>query len=187
MPAQIDPTDLHLLLHGLDALRPSLGKSRLNKLLRGTDSREVQGGSKPLSGVFQGCTRAVVDRFLETLISQGLMHQGDEEDYFVCTITPKGRAAWSEKMPLAISLPRDPGKWLAADASGDDILTQLKLWRTAQATQEKLPPYCVFNDKTLMEIARVRPQSSEMLQSVPGIGPRKLEKYGDKVLKIIKA
>jgi len=126
----------------------------------------------------------VVDRFLEALFAQGLMHQGDEEAYFVCTVTPKGRAAWSEKTPLAISLPRDPGRWLAVDAIGDDMLTQLKLWRTAQATEERIPPYCIFSDKTLMEIARARPQNSEMLLSVSGVGHGKLDKYGAAVLKI---
>ncbi len=120
----------------------------------------------------------------QSLIAAGLMHQGDEDAYFVCTITPKGRAAWQERLPLDIPVPRDPGQWGLSDAGGDDILTELRLWRTAQATQEALPPYCIFSDKTLMEIARSRPQTSAELLAVSGVGPGKLEKYGALVLKI---
>jgi len=187
MPARVDPADIYSILQALDALRPALGKSRLNKLLRGTGTRETPSTGKLLSGLFQGCTRDGVDRFFEALMAEGLLHQGDEDAYFVCTITPKGRAVWSERLPVSLPLPRDPSRWLIADAGDDDVLTELKLWRTAQAAQEALPPYCVFSDKTLMEIARACPQSPASLLSVPGIGPRKLEKYGGDVLKIIGA
>lgn len=187
MPDQIDPTDIHSLLQALDALRPALGKARLNKLMRGMETREIPVGCKPLAGIFQGYPRAMVDRFLEALLAQGLMHQGDEEVYFVCTITPKGRTAWSEKTPLEISLPRDPSRRMAIDAIDDDVVTQLKLWRTAQANEESVPAYCILSDRTLLEIARIRPQNREMLLSVSGIGQFKLEKYGKEVLKILGA
>ena len=184
MPASVHSDDIYSVLQALDALRPALGKSRLNKLLRGTGTREMPQSGQPLSGLFQGCTRDGVDRFFDSLIAEGLMHQGDEDAYFVCTITPKGRAVWAERLSLNAVLPRDPSRWLVADAGGDGVLTELKLWRTTQASQEALPPYCVFSDKTLMEIARSCPQSADALLSVPGIGPRKLEKYGGDVLKI---
>ena len=64
------------------------------------------------------------------------------------------------------------------------MLATLKLWRTSQASRESLPPYRVFSDKTLMEIARARPQTSGDLLEVSGVGPGKLEKYGEDVLKI---
>lgn len=187
MPGAIDPADIHALLQGLDALRPALGKSRLNKFLRGTGTRDTAGLNRvtnPLHGVLRGATRDKVDRFFAALIANGLMHQGDEDAYFVCTITPKGRAAWQERLPLDIPIPRDPGQWGLSDAGGDDVLTELKQWRTAQASQKSLPPYCIFNDKTLMEIARARPQTSDELLAVSGVGGRKLEKYGELVLKI---
>ena len=185
MPTSIDSSDIYSVLQALDALRPALGKSRLNKLLRGTGTREKPAAGQPLAGLFQGCTRDSVEKFFASLMAEGLMHQGDEDAYFVCTITPKGRAAWQERLALNVTLPRDPRQWQAADAGGDDTLTELKRWRTAQAAQEALPPYCVFSDKTLMEIARASPQSPDALLSVPGIGPRKLEKYGGDVLQII--
>ena len=186
MPAQLDPTDIYSVLHGLDALRPAVGKARLNKLLRGAgqlgDKAAAPGNS--LSGLLRGSAVRIVDKFLESLFAEGLMHQGDEDAYFVCTVTAKGRAAWQDRLPVRAALPGNPSQWQATDSGSDDILTELKQWRTAQASQEKLPPYCVFSDKTLIEIARARPQSTDDLLEVSGVGPGKLEKYGGDVLKI---
>ena len=117
-------------------------------------------------------------------LTQGLLHQGDEDAYFVCTVTAKGREAWQERRPVAATLPRDPSRWREADAGSDDVLTTLKQWRTARASREAVPPYCVFSDKTLMEIARARPGDEGALLEVSGVGPGKLEKYGGDVLRI---
>jgi ATP-dependent DNA helicase RecQ len=189
MPAAINPGDIYSVLQGLDALRPAVGKARLNKLLRGSGSLGDKAPtlSNPLNGVFRGSTVAVVDKFLAALFAEGLMHQGDEDAYFVCTVTAEGRAAWQDHLPVNASVPRGCGALSGSeigDGGSDDVLTELKHWRTAQASKESLPPYCVFNDKTLIEIARARPQSTDDLLEVSGVGPSKLEKYGGDVLKI---
>ena len=187
MPVEVNPADIHSVLHALDAMKPAVGKTRLNKLLRGVAAKEGRGPapeSHPLFGLFRGSTQAGVNDFVEALVAAGLLHQGDEDAYFVCTITAKGRAAWQNEAAVLVPLPRNPAQWSAGDAGSDDVLTELKLWRTQQASREAVPPYCVFSDKTLMEIARHRPQSEDDLLAVSGVGPGKLDKYGALVLKI---
>ena len=189
MPPQLDPGDIYSVLHGLDALRPAVGKARLNKLLRGagTLGDKAATSNNPLNGLFRGSTVAVVDKFLEVLFAEGLMHQGDEDAYFVCTVTARGRAAWSDRLPVSATVPRGFAPRTAADSDSggsDDILSELKLWRTSQASKDTVPPYVVFSDKTLIEIARARPQSPDELLEVSGVGPAKLEKYGGDVLRI---
>ena len=188
MPPQLDPGDIYSVLHGLDALRPAVGKARLNKLLRGagTLGDKAATSNNPLNGLFRGSTVAVVDKFLESLFTGGLMHQGDEDAYFVCTVTAQGRAAWTDRLPVSATVPRGFAPRTAADTDGgsDDILSELKLWRTSQASKDAVPPYVVFSDKTLIEIARARPQSENDLLEVSGVGPAKLEKYGGDVLRI---
>jgi len=189
MPTQINSSDIYSVLQGLDALRPAVGKARLNKLLRGAGSLgdKAPAAGNPLNGLFRGSTVAVVDKFLGSLFSEGLMHQGDEDAYFVCTVTAEGRAVWQSRLPVTASVPRGYGARQDADSGdggSDDVLADLKEWRTTQASKEALPPYCVFSDKTLIEIARARPQSTEDLLEVSGVGPSKLEKYGGDVLKI---
>ncbi len=48
-----------------------------------------------------------------------------------------------------------------------------------------MPPYVVFDNKTLDAIARTRPRTLHDLASLPGVGPVKLERYGDQVLAVV--
>lgn len=188
MPVDIDGRDIYSILQGLDALRPALGKSRLNKLLRATGTRETPGfnpAKSSLHGLLRGCTRSQVDGFLDSLVTAGLMNRGDEDAYFVYTITSKGRRAWQEKVPLSIPVPADPSEWSRDDSADSDVLLdRLKAWRRDEASRAGLPSYCIFGDRTLMEIARHKPQSLDDLLSVNGVGKSKLEKYGRAVLNI---
>jgi ATP-dependent DNA helicase UvrD/PcrA len=58
----------------------------------------------------------------------------------------------------------------------------LKAWRLARARAEEIPAYVVFHNTTLEEIAARRPTSLVELAAVPGVGPAKLERYGEDVL-----
>ena len=58
----------------------------------------------------------------------------------------------------------------------------LKAWRLARAREDDVPAYLVFHNTTLEEIAARRPRSLVELAAVPGVGPAKLERYGEGVL-----
>jgi DNA helicase II / ATP-dependent DNA helicase PcrA len=58
----------------------------------------------------------------------------------------------------------------------------LKAWRLARARQDEVPAYLVFHNTTLEEIAARKPRSLDELAAVPGVGPAKLERYGEGVL-----
>ena len=66
-------------------------------------------------------------------------------------------------------------------------LALLKEWRKQQATDEKVPAFCVFTDATLVAIAESRPTDSQGLIKIPGLGQSKLTKYGEQVLAILAA
>jgi ATP-dependent DNA helicase RecQ len=63
---------------------------------------------------------------------------------------------------------------------------RLRELRTRLAREEEVPAYCVFADKTLVEIARRNPSSRAELRGVPGVGPAKIEKYGDAFLDVLR-
>jgi ATP-dependent DNA helicase RecQ len=72
-------------------------------------------------------------------------------------------------------------------ASADPSLVgALKTLRSAIAREEKVPAYVVFPDRTLVEMAVRRPRSLVALADVRGVGPAKLEKYGERFLAIIR-
>src|SRR3954452_10543542 len=64
----------------------------------------------------------------------------------------------------------------------DPLYATLKEWRLQTAKAEEKPAYVIFHNATLAEIVRRAPRTKEELASVPGVGPAKLERYGDAVL-----
>ena len=79
---------------------------------------------------------------------------------------------------------KGPGPVLEAQAD-PALLRSLKQWRRERARTLGLPPYVVFHDRTLMEIASRRPTRLEDLAVITGIGTAKLARYGEEVLGVI--
>jgi ATP-dependent DNA helicase RecQ len=73
----------------------------------------------------------------------------------------------------------------AGAGAGDPLFDKLRDWRRAEAQAQSVPAYVIFQDRTLVEIAAVRPRSLDQLASVPGVGRTKLERYGGAVLGLI--
>jgi len=62
------------------------------------------------------------------------------------------------------------------------VVEALRAWRLERARSDGVPAYVVFDNKTMSAIAAVEPQNLEQLAAVPGIGPSRLESYGDEIL-----
>jgi ATP-dependent DNA helicase RecQ len=61
----------------------------------------------------------------------------------------------------------------------------LRAWRLEEARRQELPPYVIFHDSTLTEIARRRPSSLTALAAISGVGSSKLERYGSAIIDIV--
>jgi len=72
---------------------------------------------------------------------------------------------------------------LPADAL--PVWEALRAWRKDAALEHGVPAYVIFHDATLKEIARVRPGSLAELRGIGGVGQRKLEAYGDEILRLV--
>jgi ATP-dependent DNA helicase RecQ len=73
-------------------------------------------------------------------------------------------------------------------ASRDRVLFDaLRAWRKTQAAAQAVPPYVIFADRTLAEVAATRPDSMRALGAVNGVGAVKLEHYGRDVLSVVEA
>jgi len=62
------------------------------------------------------------------------------------------------------------------------LAERLREWRTAEAKRLRVPPYVVLHDRTLTEMARVRPRNPNQLLAIDGIGSAKVEKFGAAIL-----
>ncbi|QHI95543.1 DNA helicase RecQ [Aristophania vespae] len=67
-----------------------------------------------------------------------------------------------------------------------ELFQALKSWRRGEAFEQEIPPYIIFHDTTLREIARHKPQKLDDLEGIKGVGKSKLERYGRAVIDVIK-
>jgi ATP-dependent DNA helicase RecQ len=67
------------------------------------------------------------------------------------------------------------------------LLTALKGWRREQARNQGVPPYVVFHDRTLVELAARKPTDLAALSQIGGIGAAKLERYGAGLLAVLES
>jgi ATP-dependent DNA helicase RecQ len=72
-----------------------------------------------------------------------------------------------------------------ADRRAQELFDALRQHRLALAREEGLPPYVIASDRTLRELAELRPRTVDELRLVHGIGPHKLGRYGPGLLAVV--
>jgi ATP-dependent DNA helicase RecQ len=87
------------------------------------------------------------------------------------------------------SAPRPRIRTAAASAGDVDegVVERLRGWRLERSREDEVPAYVVLHDATLRELASVRPSSREELAGVKGLGPVKIDRYGDDLLAVLEA
>ena len=71
------------------------------------------------------------------------------------------------------------------DPAARALWEALRAWRLGEARRQELPPYVIFHNSTLIEVARRRPTSLSALANIPGIGASKLDRYGSSVIDVV--
>jgi ATP-dependent DNA helicase RecQ len=125
----------------------------------------------------------------------------------VALLTPAGAAVMRGERPAQLLLPPlrapagtgpSPGARKSSDSRigrlADDALDDaeralfeaLRRWRLELARAEGVPPYVVASDRTLREVARLRPVTLAELEQAHGIGPAKAQRYGDAFLRALR-
>ncbi|MCP9839659.1 DNA helicase RecQ [Synechococcus sp. J7-Johnson] len=173
------------------------GAAHLTDVLLGADTARVRSlGHQDLSvyGIGKELAREQWRTLLRQLTSQGWLEP-----------VPDGRGGlrWGEEArvrallrgELTLELPATPASQerrpaIAAAAGAEaeaepELVAALKKWRREQAREQGVPPYVVFHDRTLVELAARRPAQLNDLAQVSGIGAAKLERYGEAVLAVI--
>jgi ATP-dependent DNA helicase RecQ len=65
------------------------------------------------------------------------------------------------------------------------LFEALRAWRAAEAKAQAIPPYVIFHDTVLRDIAAVRPAHLDELSQIKGVGASKLQRYGARVLALL--
>jgi ATP-dependent DNA helicase RecQ len=177
----------------------SFGAGHIMDILRGKATEKVtQYGHTQLStfGIGANFSEIQLRGVLRQLIAMGALNvQGQVFNTLQLTegsravlkgeISVQLRESLSQKPEKRSRKPQAPGP-AAANLSQDALVRyiNLKAWRAEVAKEHNLPAYVIFHDATLAAIAAASPQNLEDLHGISGLGAKKLEAYGQEVLRI---
>ena len=195
-PGVIDATETaRKLLSAVYRTGQSFGLGHLEKVLTGANDERVSSRGHDQLSVFgivgadearllRPLSRALEARGLLTTTEHGgLALAGDARAVL------KGEAKVEIVVPPVRTSRRERGRdreGQVANPVGDPLFDALRALRRELATEAQLPPYVIFHDAVLREIAATRPASLADLGKVSGVGARKLEAYGEAFLTVIR-
>jgi ATP-dependent DNA helicase RecQ len=97
------------------------------------------------------------------------------------TAPPRGARGKAERTPKGKAPP------LPLDAQALQRFDALKAWRAEVAREHNLPAFVVFHDATLAQMARECPDSLDALGGISGVGAKKLQAYGEEILRVLRS
>jgi ATP-dependent DNA helicase RecQ len=91
-----------------------------------------------------------------------------------------------QSAPRAATVQR-PSRGIVAAAGefSQALFDALRAWRASEAKSQSVPPYVIFHDATLREIAATKPAGLDELAQIKGVGASKLQRYGGRVLRVL--
>jgi ATP-dependent DNA helicase RecQ len=195
LEAVADPSILaRKVLSCVARLGQRFGALHVTNVLRGTANDQVSArrhNTLSTFGLLSDCSVPEVRGYIEQLIAHGLLRQ-TEDEYPVLTLTPRAVALLKDaaaipdltlarqRRPVADRLPRrarvEMESWQGVDRA---LFDRLRALRLEIARRRGVPPYVIFHDTTLREMARVKPTSVDALRHIYGVGARKAEELGE--------
>jgi ATP-dependent DNA helicase RecQ len=180
-------------------VKENFGINHVVAVLRGDDTdgvRKWQHGQLSTYGLLKAHSKADVRDWIYQLLGQGLLRQAGD-DYPVLKLN---EASWEvmrgKRSVRLVRLARrkkgerpqkskaDAVSWEGVDR---ELFEALRRLRRTIAGELGKPPYVIFGDATLRELARVRPATPERMRGVYGVGDAKLRDFGERFLAVIKA
>ena len=161
-------------------------------VLLGTDNEKVlKYRHQELStfGIGKEFTRKQWLHIAQQLIHKGLLEQSNDL-YRTLRLTPKGGEVLRSREPILGIVPQAEMATSARKKTGEmaydrDLFALLREKRKELADAAHVPPYVIFSDRTLVEIAAYYPLTPDSLKRINGIGQVKLERYGDILLDLV--
>jgi ATP-dependent DNA helicase RecQ len=175
------------------------GTAHVTNVLRGSDAEGVRARGHDSLTTFGLLKDAAVDEvrgYIDQLLAHGLLQQTDDA-YPVLQLTSTGAALLKDPnaMPdLSLSRQRRPQKGAPSRSARDDgswegvdraLFERLRGLRVRLARARGVPPYVIFHDTTLRDLARRKPRTLAELHSIYGMGARKIELLGSAVLETV--
>jgi ATP-dependent DNA helicase RecQ len=164
------------------------GAGHIINVLRGSRSQDVlrRGHDRlPSYGAGTEYTTAQWRHYAEQFIRQGLLAQ--DMEFGGLSLTEPGRAALKGAPVYVAAEPRQPAVAAVETPHQPGLFEKLRQLRRQLADAADVPPFMIFSDRTLTELATYLPHAPSALGAIHGIGERKAAQYGAAVLETIRA
>ncbi len=170
-----------------------MGVTYLVDFLRGSKSQKIWDTHKNLKtyGIGADVSKDEWLAYFKDLIGQGYLIQRDEGQYTTIALSDKSLDVMrgGEKVELfKVTVKEEKKKSLVSSIAYDyekELFDALKKVRTTFAREENVPPYVIFSDATLIEMATYLPQNADEMRKISGVGDLKLQKFGADFLETI--
>ncbi len=171
-----------------------MGLTYLVDFLRGAKSQKIRDQHKqlPTYGIGADISKNSWLAYFRELIEQGFLGQTHGQ-YPTLVLTDKSRDVLKGKTIVELVKVVDEAERTSSRGQQEvhdyfhDLFEKLKAVRSDFARADNVPPYLVFSDVSLIEMATYLPQDSEQMLKISGVGDVKLEKYGARCLDVVKA
>jgi ATP-dependent DNA helicase RecQ len=189
------------VLSAVARVEQRFGATHVSNVLRGRATEFITSRGHDRLSVFGLLADASADEvrgYIDQLVARGLLRQTDDA-YSVLKLATEGVALLRDPGlagDLVLARQRKPEKgrperrtkvetesWEGVDR---DLFEVLRAWRLTVARERAVPPYVIFHDTTLRDLARVRPSTIDELRHVYGIGARKADELGETILQAIR-
>ena len=166
-------------------------------LLGKIDERMLRNGHDKLRvcGLLKDAGEPAVRSWIDQLVVQNFLEVSEENNYPLLRITPEGRALCRDEGTVRLGIPAKQAfvrkKKARAVRSASGIAPDAELFENLRALRKLIaarigePPYVVFHDSTLADMAALKPGNAEALCDIKGMGEKKLIRYGTAFLKVI--
>ena len=185
-PATIDVTTVaQKLLSAAFRTEMRFGVAHLAAVLGGDDNEKVrQFGHHRLSvfGIMDAEELALVRPVARSLMARDALRA---DEYGGLSFGPGAKPILKGEQQLVIAVPPKrtrKTRQRGADLPHDPLFEALRDWRRDRAKEQGVPPYVIFHDSTLREVAARKPASLVELSAIEGIGDTKLERHGESLL-----
>ena len=194
--ATMDARKILSCVYRLDERRLHFGKTVVAAVLTGSKSEQINRfhlDTLSTYNIMHEQTAVRVRQLIDVLIERGLL-TADPERYNALFLTQTGNALMRGRGELRIKLPREKKpetaarrtEELAADVD-EKLFEKLRTLRTKVAQRAGVPPYVVFSNATLADMAARQPKSEYELLGVRGVGEAKARRYGAEFVDCIRA
>jgi ATP-dependent DNA helicase RecQ len=192
--------ELALLLEAVLAVKEKHQSEHVVNVLVGKSDQQVKTYKHDKLEVYgEGADQT--ERFWTALVRQALLADyldKDIDNYGLLNVTDKGKAFIKEPVPFKIALDTDfdntetdedddfGGGGGTSSAADEQLFEMLKTLRKTVAKQKNLPPFVIFQDPSLEEMATNYPITIDELKNITGVGSGKATKYGKPFVDMIK-